>query len=82
MLKSIRDITGQTIDRVKLENLYSQRDALKKKKNGKKHRDDIKKLQDEIYKMMYIPEYITVTMESVQDYKVIYEKGFKFNGVL
>ena len=32
MLKSIRDITGQTIDRVKLENLYSQRDALKKKK--------------------------------------------------
>ena len=29
--------------------------------------------------MMYIPQYITVTMESVTDYKKIYEKGFVFN---
>ena len=26
--------------------------------------------------MMYIPEYITVVMDNVQDYKKIYEKGF------
>ena len=32
--------------------------------------------------MMYIPEYITVVMDNVQDYKKIYEKGFIFNGVL
>ena len=32
--------------------------------------------------MMYIPEYITVVMDNVQDYKKIYEKGFKFNGIL
>lgn len=31
---------------------------------------------------MYIPEYITVTMESVNDYQKIYEKGFIFNGRL
>ena len=82
MLKSIRDITGQKIDREELERLYEQRDSLKKKKNIKKNREEIKRLQDRIYNMMYIPQYITVTMESAQDYKVIYEKGFNFNGKL
>ena len=30
--------------------------------------------------MMYIPEYITVTMDSVKEYEKIYKKGFIFNG--
>ena len=30
--------------------------------------------------MMYIPEYITVTMDSVKEYEKIYKKGFVFNG--
>jgi len=29
---------------------------------------------------MYIPEYITVTMDSVKEYEKIYKKGFVFNG--
>ena len=36
--------------------------------------------QKAIYDMMYIPQYITVTMDSVSDYKKIYETGFLFNG--
>ena len=46
MLKSIRDITGQKIDREELERLYEQRDSLRKKKNIKKNREEIKRLQD------------------------------------
>ncbi len=30
--------------------------------------------------MMYIPEYITVTMDSVKEYEKIYKKGFVFDG--
>ena len=36
--------------------------------------------QKAIYDMMYIPQYITVTMDSVSDYKKIYETGLLFNG--
>ena len=80
MLKSIRDITGQKIDRVQLEEWYSERDKLKKKKNSKTNREKVKELQNKIYNMMYIPEYITVTMDSVKEYEKIYKKGFIFNG--
>lgn len=82
MLKSIRDITGQKIDRDQLEDWYKERDFLKKKKNSKTNRTRIKELQDNIYNMMYIPQYITVYMENVKDYERMYKKGFYFNGKL
>ena len=80
MLKSVREITGQKIDRAILEDWYSERDRLKKKKNSKENRDRIKQLQKNIYDMMYIPEYITVVMENAKDYERMFKKGFIFNG--
>ena len=82
MLRSIRNITGQKIDRVQLEEWWQERDAIKKRKNSKTNRQKIKDLQDKIYNMMYIPQYITVVMESVKDYERMFEKGFYFNGRL
>ena len=80
MLKSTRDITGQKIDRIQLEEWYSERDKIKKRKNTKENRVRLKELQQNIYDMMYIPEYITVVMESIKDYERMYKKGFIFNG--
>lgn len=82
MLMSIRDITGQRIDREELESWYEERDRIKKRKNTKENRTKIKELQNNIYNMMYIPQYITVVMESVKDYERIFKKGFRFNGRL
>lgn len=80
MLKSIRDITGQKVDRNQLEEWYRERDYLKKKKNTKENRERIKFLQESIYNMMYIPQYVTVVMESAKDYERMFKKGFIFNG--
>ena len=81
MLKSIRDITGQVIDRNILEEWYSERDRLKKRKNNTKEaRKKIKELQSNIYNMMYIKEYITVVMENEKDYEHMFKHGFEFNG--
>lgn len=80
MLKSTRDITGQKIDRVQLEEWYSERDKIKKRKNTKENRARLKELQQNIYDMMYIPEYVTVVMESIKDYERMYKRGFIFNG--
>ncbi len=80
MLKSIRDITGQKIDREQLEEWYEERDRIKKRKNSAENRKKIKELQNKIWDMMYIPDYITVVMESVKDYERIFKKGFVLNG--
>jgi len=81
MLKTIRDITNHDIDKELLEEWYLERDRLKKSKNNtQKKRRRIKELQNKIYDMMYIPEYITVVMEDVKDYERIFKKGFKFMG--
>lgn len=80
MLKSIRDITGQKIDRDLLEEWYEERDRIKKRKNSIENRKKIKELQNKIWNMMYIPDYITVVMESIKDYERIFKKGFVLNG--
>ena len=80
MLKSVRDITGQKVDRDILEEWYKERDYLNKKKNTKENRERIKELQENFYNMMYIPQYITVVMESVKDYERMFKMGFIFNG--
>lgn len=80
ILKSIRDVTGKQIDRVQLEQWYLERDKIKKKKNSKENRKRIKELQENIYNMMYISDYITVVMDNKKDYERMYQKGFYFNG--
>ena len=66
---------------MEIEDWYNERDSLKRKKNAKANREKIKELQSNIYKMMYIPEYITVVIESVNHYERMYRKGFIYNGV-
>lgn len=82
MLRSIRDITGQNVNREQLEQWYTERDTIKKRKNSKANRERIKELQKNIYDMMYIPQYITVIMNSIKEYERIFKKGFIFNGKL
>lgn len=81
VLKSIRDITNKVINRDLLEEWYKERDRLKRKKNIiKEEREKVKELQDNIYTMMYIPEYITVQMNNSRHYEKMYKDGFYFNG--
>lgn len=44
MLRSIRDITGQKIDRDLLEEWYKERDSIKKKKNSYDNKNKIREL--------------------------------------
>ena len=80
MLKTIRDITGQKIDLEKIEEWYLEKERIKKRKNSTKNRERINQLQNQIFEMMYIPEYITVVMNNEKDYAKIFKNGFRFNG--
>lgn len=80
MLKTIRELTNHEVDLNKIEQWYEERDRIKKRVNSKENRDRIRELQKNIYDMMYIPEYITVVINSNKHYEKFFKKGFKFNG--
>ena len=86
MLKTIRDVTEHKIDYQQLEEWIAEKDRLKKSKTKEKeHRKENQKriqfLNGCIYDMMYIPEYISVVMDSKKHYAHMYNEGFYFNGV-
>lgn len=82
ILKSIRKIKGKEIDSNYLEKLFEEKERIKKKKNTKENRIRLKQIQQEIYDIMYIPEYITVVMENTKDYEYMFKNGFVFNNRL
>lgn len=80
MLRSIRDITNHKVNLEQLEKWYEERDRIKKRKNSEDNKKRIRELQENIYNMMYIPEYITVVIDKIAHYKKFFKDGFFFNG--
>ena len=63
MLKLIRRLTNHEVDLNILEEWYLERDRIKKRVNSKENREAIRKIQKQIYNMMYIPEYVTIVID-------------------
>lgn len=80
ILRSIRDIRNQNVDKELIEELFKERDKLKKEKLSLKNLNKINKIQDQIDHILYIPDYITVVIEHLSHYEYIYKNGIIFNG--
>ena len=83
MLRTIREITDHKVDYELLESWYKERDNLKKLPKSKPNSRQIYETQEKINDMMFIPEYITVVMDSEKQYETLFKQGFYvvFNGV-
>lgn len=91
MLRTIREIRGQVIDFDDVENLYYQRDnydkmLLNTRKLSEEEFQDCflkkEKIQSEINRTLFMPDYITIIIESEKDYDKICNEGIKINGKL
>lgn len=80
MLRSIRDITGKTVDYEKLELLYRERDYLERLPQNHVYSKRIEEIQNDINGLMFIPEYVTVVMQHPKHYDYIYKNGIVING--
>ncbi|MBE7896247.1 hypothetical protein G7L40_19895 [Paenibacillus polymyxa] len=78
-LRSIRDIKSKKVDIKKLEELYDERNALRKS-NSQSNLKKIKQIQSKIYDMMFIPEYITIEIEHTSHYDYLFQNGLLLNG--
>lgn len=68
------------LDLTLLEYWYRERDRIKKKSNSDFCKNRMTDIQNKIYTMMYIPEYVTVVIDEIKHYKTFFKDGFVFNG--
>ena len=84
-LRTIRAVRKWTVDKNKVERLFAERDALRKRAERRKNTPWIAKrlreVQDKIYRTMYIRDYVTVVMDHKNHYRHIFESGFTINGI-
>ena len=76
MLRTIREVTDHKVDYELLESWYKERDSLKKLPKSKPNSRKIYEIQEKINDMMFIPEYITVVMDSEKQYETLFKQGF------
>ena len=80
ILRTIRDIRKQNVSQDVIEELFQERIKLRKNIKTKKDIQELKKLQNKINHIMYIPDYVTVVIENNKHYEYIYKNGIVING--
>ncbi|MFE6075759.1 hypothetical protein ACFVQB_14905 [Paenibacillus sp. NPDC057886] len=78
-LRSIRDITNRSFEKNKVEELFIERDRLRKKSNSQENSRLLDELQKRIYRELFIPEYITIEIEHGSHYDYLFQNGLILN---
>lgn len=81
ILRFIDDINHITDPTLQIATIKSNIRALKKEPNLAVSRPKIKKLYEELDACQFKKDYICVVIDNVKDYRYIYQKGFKINGI-
>lgn len=80
ILRTIRDIKHINFDKEVIENLYQERNRLKKEENSKANIKALKQIQLQINHLLFFPEYVTIKVDKLAHYDHIFKHGFKING--
>lgn len=80
VLRAIRRITHHSYCEKTLTDLISSRKYLYKQKNTEQNKLEIKNINKEITKQLFVPEYVSITTEKKRDYNIIGKNGFSING--
>ena len=74
MLRSIRQIKNHVVDSDLIEQLYSERNKLKKNQHLKENSLMINELQNKINKILFVPDYLAVVIDHPSHYNYIFKK--------
>lgn len=80
MLRSIRDIKNRYIDKEFIEQLFVKRNEYKKLPPSKSNSSLVREINKQINELMFVPEYVSVVIDSISHYRKIIKKGIKING--
>lgn len=80
LLRSVRDIKGIEINYDTIQSLQNEKERLKKAKSSNKETlKQIENIQRQIDDILFIPEIISIVMESKGDYDYLYKNKLKLN---
>ncbi|MER2060749.1 MAG: hypothetical protein ABTA16_18185, partial [Niallia sp.] len=79
-IRSINHIHNRAIDNTLVSKLKSEKDMLKRLPHSVENATRLKEINNELYNMFFVPEYITIVMESNAHYKYLYKNKLKING--
>lgn len=79
MLRSIRDIKNRYINKDKIELLFKKRDDIKKQPASKTNSKLIREINKQINMMMFVPEYVSIVINSKSHYKKLFYGGLIIN---
>ncbi len=76
ILRSIREIKGQNIDFDEINRLHK----LKKKLKRQGDYDRVNSIERQVENSLFVPEYITIVIDSNKHYEYLFDNGLKLNG--
>lgn len=80
MLRSIRDVTNRTYDKMLVELLYNRRNEFKKQTPSKANYSVVQEIEKQILDVMFVPEYLSLVIDKKSHYKKIIKSGLMLNG--
>lgn len=80
VFRTIRRITGKDIQFEKIDSLFSERKAIKRRTSSEKNIERLKELNTLIDNALFVPECISVVTVSKKDYKKLNNTDFFVNG--
>ena len=80
MFRSIRQLKNQTIDMNEIDELYKERDSIKREQNSDDKEIKLKENNKKIIDLLFIEEYITIVMDHNSHYRYLFKNGLILNG--
>lgn len=81
LIDCILDIKDSHVEQKEMDKIKSEISKLNKMDSSEENSSKIKELHDKINALIYVPEYITIEMFNKGQYKHLYKKGVRINGI-
>ncbi|MEQ6355237.1 hypothetical protein ABNX05_11465 [Lysinibacillus sp. M3] len=81
LIDCILDIKDAHVEQKEVDKIKSEISKLNKMDSSGANGAKIKQLHEKLNTMIYVPEYITIEMSNKGQYKHLYKKGVKINGI-
>ena len=82
MLQSLRKLTNNPLNKEKIDNLFSEKKRIKSRSSNKKNIEYLLQIQDEIDKILFIPEIISISVKRKEQYSYLIKNGLFINNKL
>jgi len=80
MLKSLRSLTNNPLNKEKISQLISEKKKIKNRSFSQENFEQLMKVEQELDDILFVPEIISIVVKNIKHYEHIIKKGLIING--